>query len=382
MNPQVEINVGGILRNLRVLKQLAAEQGIRVSAVTKGFSGYAPLLQILVENGVDSICEARVQTLKKFAPYTEGVEKWLIRLPLPSEAADVVRYADVSLNSELATVRKLSKEAVHQHREHRVVLMAELGELREGCFPDELLAMCEACEKLPGVELHGIGANLGCFNEIVPDEDNMGALAQAAEDIETMLGRRLAVVSGGSSSTIRMLEERALPKKINHLRIGEAALLGNIVCYDKPFAGASTGNFILSAEVIESKEKPAAPWGMRVDAASGKRHVVGRRREAAEYEGLRDVGPSDFSMENVLAKEQFRKRVLLAVGYQDLDLREAVPLDAGLQILGVTSDCSIADVEDCERSFAPGDSARFSLRYHAAVQAMAAESVRKIPLRI
>jgi predicted amino acid racemase len=376
MNPQVEVNVGGILRNLRVLKQMAAEQGIRVSAVTKGLAGYAPLFQILVENGVDSICEARVQTLRKFAPYTEGVEKWLIRLPLPSEAADVVRYADVSLNSELATVRELSKEAVRQRREHRVVLMAELGELREGCFPEELLAVCEACERLPGIELHGIGANLSCFNEIVPDEDNMGALAQTAEDIEAVLGRRLAVVSGGSSSTIRMLEERALPKKINHLRIGEAALLGNIVCYDKPFAGASTGNFILSAEIIESKEKPAAPWGMRVDAASGEQY--GGRREAVEYEGVRDVGPTDFSAESVFAHEQSRKRVLLAAGYQDLDLREAVPLDAGLRVLGVTSDCSIADVEDCERSFAPGDSVRFSLRYHAVVQAMAAESVRKI----
>jgi predicted amino acid racemase len=375
MNPQVEINVGGILHNLCVLKQMAAEQGIRVSAVTKGFAGYEPLFRILVKNGVDSICEARVQTLKKFGPYTKGIEKWLIRLPLLSETADVVRYADVSLNSELPTVQKLSAEAVRQGRTHRVVLMVELGELREGCCPEELATVCEACEKLPGIELYGIGANLGCFNEIVPDEDNMAALAQIANDIEVVLGRRLAVVSGGSSSSVRMLEARTLPKEINHLRIGEAALLGNIVCYDEPFAGAIQNNFILSTEVIEAKDKPVAPWGGRVAKAHGGWPAVDGR-SAGDLVG--DAEPSDFLAQNRFSKERFRKRVLIAVGYQDLDLREAVPFDAGLRVLGVTSDCSIADAEDCERSFSPGDRVRFSLRYHAAVQAMAAESVRKI----
>ncbi|MDR1796279.1 MAG: alanine racemase [Clostridiales Family XIII bacterium] len=359
MLPKLEIHADGILHNLAALKAVAASRGIALSFVTKGLVAEERLLRLILENGADSICEARVQNLIKLfgGGAWPGVEKWLIRTPLPSDAADVVRYADVSLNSERLTIERLSQEAVKQGLLHKVVLMAELGELREGALPGELVELCKVTEALPGVTLHGIGANLSCLNAIVPDDGNMGALASVVRDAEAAVGRKLAAISGGSTSTVRMLFEGTLPKEINHLRLGEAMLIGNVACYDVPFPGASVDNFILTAEVIEVKEKPAAPWGAVIDAATGRRVPVG------------EEGPA------------VRRRALVAVGYQDMDLKESFPLEPGLVPIQGTSDCFVCDVTDCPRALAPGDFVRFSLKYHAMVQAMAADSVEKVIVR-
>ncbi|MDR1815071.1 MAG: alanine racemase [Clostridiales Family XIII bacterium] len=362
MLPKLEIRAQGILHNIRALKALAARRGIALSFVTKGLVADERLMRMILDGGVDSVCESRVQNLEKLfgpggplaqEPYA-GVEKWLIRTPLPSDAADVVRYADVSLNSERVTLEALSGEALKQGRAHKVVLMAELGELREGALPEELIELCKVAESLPGVELHGIGANLSCLNAIVPDERNMGALALTVREAEAQLGRKLACISGGSTSTVRMLEEGTLPPEINHLRLGEAMLIGNVACYDVPFAGARTDNFLLTAEVIEVKEKPAVPWGCRIDAPTGAFVPVGKE------------GPA------------VRKRALIGVGYQDMDIRESQPLEPGLVLVDGTSDCFVCDVTDCPRALAPGDFVRFSLKYHAMVQAMAVDSVEKV----
>ena len=51
-----------------------------------------------------------------------------------SEADKVVEYADISLNSELETIRALSKEALIKGRSHNIILMVDLGDLREGYY--------------------------------------------------------------------------------------------------------------------------------------------------------------------------------------------------------------------------------------------------------
>ena len=354
MAPRLEIRAEGVLHNIRTLGALAERRGVSLSFVLKGLACYAPMIRLLCENGVTSVCEARAESLRALAEAgMADCEKWLIRLPLLSEAADTVRYADVSLNSERAALEALSREAVAQGKTHKAVILLELGELREGVMDEGLLPLCEAAERLPGLELYGIGANLSCINEIVPDADNMAALAEAVARVEAALGRKLPVVSGGSSSAVRMLEEGSLPPAVNHLRIGEAALLGNIVCYDVPYADARTDNFILEAEVIEVKEKPPLPWGRQVDPATGRADL------------------------HLLSSTEKRRRAIVAAGYQDLDIREAVPLERGLRFEGLSSDCCVFDVTDMERELRPGDVLRFSLKYHAMVQAMASQTVEK-----
>jgi len=357
MSTKLTIDTGALLHNLITVKELTGKLGISVSIVTKGLVGNEALVRLLVENGADSICESHIQNLMKW----DGLpaEKWLIRSPLLSEADEVVRFADVSLVSEQAVLEKLSEAAVRQGRVHKAVIMLELGELREGCMPEEIIPLCEACLSLPGVELHGLGTHLSSINEIVPDENNMGALADAAEEVENKLGVSLPLVTGGSSSSIKMLVEGGLPARINHLRIGEAVLLGNIVCYDVPFEGARVDVFKLSAEVIEVKEKPAAPWGRLANGSD----YVGPGLSAS---GWKDSG--------------LRKRALVSVGKQDVFSKYLMPLDPGIVIIGDTSDCLIADVTECETKYKPGDTVSFGLRYNGLVSAMASGYIEKVLL--
>lgn len=354
MYPNVTINRPGIVQNFNVLNRLAQKQGVRISVVTKGLVGYAPLVQALIQSGVASICEAHVQNLKKFASY--NVEKWMIRMPLPSEAAEVVRYADISLNTELATIRRLSQEAQKQGKTHKVVVMLELGELREGCTDDELLPLCEACMRLPGLELHGIGNNLSCYSGIVPDDQNMEHFVQAVHRVQSALGCPLPVVSGGNSSSTYRLQKGTLPPEVNHLRIGESVLMGTIACYDEPIVGGSSDNFTLTAEIIEVKDKKSMPYGSR---APGVPPVA----TSGEFE---DRG--------------MRKRALVAVGKQDVYVPDMVPHDPGLHILAATSDCFIADVTESRQQYKPGDTVQFSMKYHAMLSAMASDYVEKTML--
>ena len=351
MSTKLTIDRQAILHNLRIIKAMAQDRGVSVSVVTKGLVGHEALVRLLVENGAGSICEAHIQNLIKFKDI--GAEKWLIRSPLPSEAEEVVRYADVSLVSESSVLECLSAAATAQGRTHKAVVMLELGELREGCMPEELPRLCEACLALPGLELHGLGTNLSCINEIVPDERNMAALADAAAQTEKTLGVRLPVVSGGSSSSVRMLADGRLPAAVNHLRIGEAILLGNIVCYDVPFEGARTDAFTLTAEIIEVKEKPSLPWGER------------------------SPGLPPISKDAALKDRGLRRRALIAVGKQDVYSKYLDPLDSAIEILGDTSDCLIADITDCGTKYKPGDTVGFRLRYNGLVSAMASGYIEK-----
>ena len=352
MNPKLVIDQNALLQNMNTIYALARRQGVKLSIVTKGLVGHEPLVRLLVDNGASSVCEARIGTLKKWEKYP--AEKWLIRSPLISEAEDVARYADVSLVTEKSVLEALSEAADDRDSIHKVIIMLELGELREGCMPDELLPLCKTVQELPGLELHGIGTHLSSTHEIVPDEQNMKALADAAEEIEKALDITLPIVSGGSSSALKMLAEGQLPKKINHLRIGEAVLLGNIVCYDIPYDDARTDVFKLNAEIIEVKEKPSLPWGLRADGAPPV--PAGNGQQAA---GL-------------------RKRALVALGKQDVSASYLVPFDKGIKILGDTSDCFIADVTDSENEYKPGDTLSFRLKYNGLVSAMASDYVDKI----
>ncbi len=54
-----------------------------------------------------------------------------------SEADKVVEYTDTSLNSELETIKALSKEALRKGRSHNIILMVDLGDLREGYYNEK-----------------------------------------------------------------------------------------------------------------------------------------------------------------------------------------------------------------------------------------------------
>lgn len=62
-----------------------------------------------------------------------------IRIPMISEADDLVSVADCSLESEISVLCKVDKAAAAKGRIHEVILMADLGDLREGFWTTEEL---------------------------------------------------------------------------------------------------------------------------------------------------------------------------------------------------------------------------------------------------
>lgn len=96
----------------------------------------------------------------------------LLRSPPISRVEEVVRTVDVSLQSELAIIREFARIAERMGRVHDIILMIDLGDLREGIWPSDLLTTVEQILDMKGVRIAGVGTNLGCFGAILPTEEN------------------------------------------------------------------------------------------------------------------------------------------------------------------------------------------------------------------
>lgn len=340
MYPLIDIKLDGILSNLEELKNECSKNGISFSLVTKMLVGYKPLVDYIVKHGqIGIICDSRIKNLHVYAEVE--AEKWLIRSPMLSEIPDVVRYSDASINSELEVIRALNIEAINQSKIHKVILMAELGDLRDGCYIDELADIISECETMTNIEVYGIAANLSCVNDTFPDEKNMREFIDIVTKLERHFKTKFKIVSAGASSCIPMLYEGTLPKEVNNLRMGEGVYLGNVPVINKPFENAVTDNFILKAQIIELKKKPSVPG----------------------------VKPDETSL--------ISKRALVALGKQDVYLPGLSCIDSKCSVIGGSSDHVIVDVTNSDKEFSVGDTIDFMMNYTCLLNAMNSKYVSK-----
>jgi len=160
--PRIEVFFKKIRHNIRVVTKICENFGVRIVDVTKAFGGDPVITKVFVEEGLDMIGDSRIQNLKKQKDIK--ATKMLLRLSMISEASDVVKFADISLNSEIETIRALSREAVRRNKIHKIILMIDVGDLREGIFnEDEIEQMVKNIIKLTNIKLIGVGTNLTCF---------------------------------------------------------------------------------------------------------------------------------------------------------------------------------------------------------------------------
>ena len=238
---------------------------------------------------------------------------------------------------EFSVLRALNEEAKKQNRTHEVILMMDLGDLREGFWNEEdaIDAALEIERELTNLKLLGVGVNLSCYGSVKPNTRNMQALVSLAADIEREIGRRLDYISGGASTSLYMAVNGTMPYRINLLRIGDMALRGETDGFVPGFLHKDV--FTIKAEVIECREKPSFPVGELTVNAFG---------EVGQYE---DRG--------------IRRRALVALGRVDYgNCFDLVPRMKGVEILGASSDHTILDVEDAEREIRVGDVLEFGIR--------------------
>ena len=103
-----------------------------------------------------------IQKMKNAGILTRFV---LLRTPL-SKAESIVKNADISLNTEIKTLKNLSHHAKGQNKTHQVIIMVELGDLREGILPCDLPQFIRETLSLSHIKIIGIGCNLACSNGI------------------------------------------------------------------------------------------------------------------------------------------------------------------------------------------------------------------------
>lgn len=348
--PHVEIDLGKLKENLAALQERCQASSIEITGIVKGFSALPPAVKAYEEVGMHSVGSSRMDQLRRLREAGITAQLMLIRIPMPCEVEEVVRWSDISLESEIAVLRALNQAAERAGKRHKVILMVDLGDLREGFWDREELvsAALEVEREMPHLELLGLGTNLGCYGSVQATPEKMEELVAAAEQVEQAIGRRLDILSGGASSSLHMVLDGTMPPRINHLRVGEGILLGSIWGCNMEFMHKDI--FTLRAQVIESKVKPSHPVGvLSVDAFGRTRTYVDRGH---------------------------RHRCLLAMGRVDYgECDDLVPREAGIKVLGASSDHTILDVEDGVRPFAVGDVIEFDLCYATMVYLTGSRSV-------
>ena len=195
--PRLEIDLAKIQHNARTLVTRLAKRGISVTAVTKATLGSHEIARAMLEGGATGLGDSRIENIEAIRRSHLFARLSLIRSPMLSQAKRVVTSADVSFNTELEVIRRLSVEAGKLGRKHAVVLMVELGDLRDGIMPDDLVAAVRETLGLPNIVLKGLATNLACRSGVSPDDANMGELSRLAALIEATFDISLEIVSGG-----------------------------------------------------------------------------------------------------------------------------------------------------------------------------------------
>ena len=350
--PYLTIDLDKIEQNSRVLVDMCRARGIRVTGVTKAVCGDPAVARAMVRGGAVSIADSRFENLRRLREAGLGVPLMLLRLPPLSGVESVVELCRVSLNSELPVLEGLSAAAMRRERVHEVIVMVDLGDLREGVPSNDLPEFFNEALALPGVRVVGLGVNLSCFSGVWPTEQNMALFATLAHRVQARFGHRLPVLSGANSSGLDLIASGRMPAAVNHARLGEAILLGRETTHRRPWPGTRQDAFVLHAEVLELRYKPSQPTGERGEDAFGQR--------------------PDFEQRGSIW------RALLNVGRQDVDPEGLAPEDARVRVVGASSDYVAVDVSAmAEGEVRIGSVLGFSLDYGALLQAMTSPYVKK-----
>jgi len=346
MNPKLIIDLNKLRENLDWLTSRCHERMINAVIVTKVFCADSEICRIIDESDADGFADSRLQNLETIE---SNKPKQLLRIAMQSEAEEVVKTADISMQSGIDTIKLLGKAAAKLKRNHKIILMIDMGDLREGIFykeEEQIFKACEAILSEPWLEFYGVGVNLPCYGGIIPDEENVGGLVKFAERIREKYGIPLPIVSGGNSSMMTMLKEDRIPDGVTQLRLGESFVLGNNTESGEPMEELNTDCFVLEAELVEVQHKPSKPIGTSGLNAFGERVT------------FEDRGPM--------------VRGILAIGRQDVNPDGLTPLDPRVEIIGASSDHLLLNLTACPE-YKVGETLRFIPDYGALLKLCTAE---------
>jgi ornithine racemase len=341
--------------NYQFLNKIFKDKNIEWGIVSKVLCGHKEYLSQLIDLGIHEIHDSRISNLVTVKKLNPEVQTVYIKPPAKRSIPKVVRYADVSFNTELATIKMISEEAVKQNKIHKIIIMIEMGDLREGVMGEDLVEFYEKIFKQPGISVVGLGTNLNCLHGVIPNPDKLIQISLYKQIIEAKFNRRIPWVSGGTSVVFPLLLNRQLPSGINHFRMGETLFFGNNLLTNENIDGMETGVFELFTEIIELAEKPAVPIGEM------GQNVMGETTEVDEE-----------------LYGETTTRAIIDIGQLDIDPKFLMPRDKDVEIVGASSDMLVLDIGDNKHGYKVGDLIAFKLEYMGVLGIMNSNYITKL----
>lgn len=360
---ELVINTKKIQNNIKTLSKYFKAHNIEWSLVTKVFSGDKEFLKRILTDDVieniNSIGDSRLTSLKNLKEVNPNMRTIYIKPPAKVYVDEVVKYADISLNSSYNTIKALNEAAKNNDLVHHIIIMVELGELREGVKKSELIQFYEKVFELSNINVIGIGSNLGCMYGVKPTYDKLLQLSLYEELISTKFNQDLKFVSGGTSITLPLVENKTIPKDINHFRVGEAAFFGISPLDNDQFKDLSTDTFEFKANIIELEEKLIVPDGVLSDANVGHTAVF-----------------------NIEDKSETSIKAILDFGLLDVEKDDLESLDGDLKFVGITSDMLVLDIgnnktKEGKKKYSIGDKIKFKPNYMAVARLLNSKFIEK-----
>jgi ornithine racemase len=350
----MELHIDKLKHNFNFLNNLFKQNNIEWGIVTKLLCGNRTYLKEVIDLGIKQVCDSRVSNLKVIKSIAPDIETIYIKPPAKRALRSVVKYADISLNTELYTINLLNEEAGRQGKVHKVIIMIEMGDLREGVLGDKLIEFYGNIFNLPNIEVVGIGTNLNCLYGIMPSQDKLIQLGLYKQLLEIKFNRKIRYVSGGSSVTIPLIVKKILPASVDHFRVGETLFFGKDLFTEKLIKGMKNGIFKLHAEIIELTEKPIVPTGEIGSNVAG---------EKLEFDD-KDLGKTTY-------------RAILDIGLLDINIDNIELVDKKIDISGASSDMIVVDLGTKKPKYKTGDLIEFKLTYMGALHIMNSNYIDK-----
>jgi predicted amino acid racemase len=343
----IELRTKKLRSNYDLIKQRFEKSDIHWGIVTKLLCGNELFLKEVLSLGPKEVHDSRISNLKMIKKLSPDVQTVYIKPPAKRSIKSVVKYADVSFNTELSTIKMLSKEAKAQNKVHKIIIMIELGDLREGIMGEELVDFYRSVFELPHIEVTGIGSNLNCLHGVMPSVDKFIQLSLYKELIKAYFKVEIPWITGGTSVVLPMLYKGQLPPSINHFRVGETLFFGANIEESTVFDGMYDDVLKLRAEIIELTEKPRVPIGELADNPSGE---------------MLEIDPSLYG--------QTAPRAILDIGLLDISPDFLIPYDEKISVVGASSDMLVLDLGGVDKSYKVGDFVDFKLKYMGALGIM------------
>lgn len=351
----VTLNKENLISNFNYLKKLFEENKTEWAIVSKLLCGSEEYLKILCDLDINEICDSRISNLKLIKEINPNINTVYIKPPAKDNIEEVVRYADVSFNTEFSTIKWISEEAVKQGKTHKIIIMIELGDLREGVLGDDLTDFYKTVFELPNIEITGIGSNLNCLYGVLPSADKLLQLSLYKKLIEAEFNQKIPWVTGGTSVVIPLLFKKQIPADMNHFRIGETLYFGNNLITNEVIEGMNDDVFRLHSQIIEINEKPKVPIGVMEVNPSGEVFEIDESNYGkSSYRALIDIGVLDISTTDFL-----------------------IPQNKDIEIVGASSDMIVIDLGENKAGRKVGDILEFKLKYMGALRVFNSEYIDK-----